>query len=428
LQISTVLWEAPNWGRGFFNPYSSIEFYLFELLILISSLLFFAYKLRRKKAIKVGYISYYALILGWWFLVLFSLAYHGVTPSYALGITAHSGVFILLYFLIVNRIAPVRTLIIALVATMSLQSGLAIFQFLSQSSLGLSFLGEPNLSLNAANLAKMNIGGAELIRAYGTLPHPNVLGGFLSLSMIGTFVLSIKTRWLKPTLLLLQFFGLLFSFSRSALTSLTMALVLMAVLYRKDIKLKSKTLINGAIFFVIIELVAVVWLRFNELSQSAGIRLQGFKDAVTMFDTHPLGVGFQSYTLNLDLVSNIALMPWEYQPVHNIYLLMLAELGVFGLLLGTWFFLFAILKLHEKRKHWLTKQRKQKKLLLLCSILIIALIGFFDHYWISLNQGMALLTFFFALASAFSLDPTHVVAIKKGATLKRTPIDPTENL
>lgn len=423
-----VLWEAPNWGRGFFNPYASIEFYFFELMILLSGIFFLAHHWKNKNPIRIGYLSYYALILGWWFLVLFSLAYQGVDSGFALAVTAHSAVFVLLYFLIVNRVASVRSLLVALIVSMSFQSLLAIFQFLMQSSLGLSFLGEPFIASDIAHLAKMNFGEIELIRAYGTLPHPNVLGGFLSLSMIGTFFLSIKKPWIKPSLLLLQFFGLLFSFSRSALISLTLALILMAVLYKKDIKQHSKRLMNGVLTLVVLELAAVLWFRFDELTQSTGERFQGLVDSIAMFDANPLGVGFQFYTLRLDEVSHVTLMPWDYQPVHNIYLLMLSELGVFGLLLGTWFFLFAILKLHERRKFWLTKQRVQKKRLLLSSILIVAIIGLFDHYWISLHQGLALLTFFFALASAFSLDPTHVTAIKKGSALRRSQIDLTESL
>lgn len=207
-----------------------------------------------------------------------------------------------------------------------------------------------------------------------------------------------------------------------------MALIVMALLYRSEIKVRSKKVMNGVIAVLSFELLVVLWFRIDELSQSTAERLKGFYDAVMLFDMNPLGVGFQSHTLNLDYVSQIPLMPWDYQPVHNIFLLMLSELGVFGLLLGTWFFLFTILKLYERRKHLLTKQRLQKKRLLLCAMLIIALIGMFDHYWLSLHQGLALLTFFFGLASAFSLDPSHVKAIKKGALLKRTPIDPTQNL
>ena len=199
-QISMVLWEAPNWGRGFFNPYASIEFYFFELMILLSGIFFLAHHWKNKNPIRIGYLSYYALILGWWFLVLFSLAYQGVDSGFALAVTAHSAVFVLLYFLIVNRVASVRSLLVALIVSMSFQSLLAIFQFLMQSSLGLSFLGEPFIASDIAHLAKMNFGEIELIRAYGTLPHPNVLGGFLSLSMIGTFFLSIKKPWIKKSL------------------------------------------------------------------------------------------------------------------------------------------------------------------------------------------------------------------------------------
>lgn len=314
------------------------------------------------------------------------------------------------------------------IGSMSFQSILAVYQFATQSSLGIHFLGEPFISPEGKHLAKMSIGGRELIRAYGTLPHPNVLGGFLSLSMIATFFLSVKRKGLKPALLALQFLGLMFSFSRSALLSLITALLVMVLLYRRELKMTSKKVVNGVLALLALELGMVAWLRLSDLSQSSSIRVEGLFTALEVFDSHPMGVGFRAYTMALDQVGTQALMPWDYQPVHNIFMLLLTELGIFGLLLGSWFFLFTILKLHERRKRFLTKQRLQKKRLLLCSMMIIAIIGLFDHYWLSLNQGLATLTLFFGLASAFSLDPSHVKAIKKGVSMRRSQIDPTENL
>jgi len=397
-------------------------------MVLISSLLFAIDRCKSKKKIKTGHLSYFALILGWWFLLIFSLTHQDFNSIYALGLASHSAMFVLLYFMIVNRVISVRSMMIVFIASMSFQSIVAIYQFLTQSSMGLHFLGEPYISSEGAHLAKMNFSGKELIRSYGTLPHPNVLGGFLSLSMIATFFLSVKKKGLKPALLALQFAGLMFSFSRSALVSLITALLLMVLLYRREAKLSSRKVINGVLGLLIAELGVVAWMRVSDLSQSSSLRVDGIMTALEVFDSHPMGVGFRAYTMALDQVGTQALMPWDYQPVHNIFMLLLTELGVFGLLLGTWFFLFTILKLYERRKRLLTKQRLQKKRLLLCAMMIIAIIGLFDHYWLSLNQGLAVLTLFFGLASAFSLDPSHVKAIKKGVSMRRSQIDLTENL
>ena len=171
-----------------------------------------------------------------------------------------------------------------------------------------------------------------------------------------------------------------------------------------------------------------MWSRLDEWGQSSTSRFNGIHEAWALFEAYPLGVGFQSYTLYVDRVSELALMPWEYQPVHNIFMLMLTELGILGLMLGLWFFVFAILKLYERRKRLLTKQRLQKKRLLLCALLIIAFIGLFDHYWLSLHQGLAILTLFFGMASAFSSEPSSIKAIKKGAPLQQNPIDLTKSL
>lgn len=427
-QISAVFFESPAWGTGFFNPYAVVEFYLFETLILLSSLSFFVHRFKSKKQLKTGHLSYYAVVLAWWFLILLSLALNPINPAFSLAVAAHSGIFILLYFLIVNQVVEGRELMISFIASLCFQSLLGVYQFVTQSSLGLYALGEPFLSPDLAHLARMNVAGHEFVRAYGTLPHPNVLGGFLSLSMIGTFFLTIKQRGIKMTLLSVQFLGLMLTFSRSALLSLSISLLVMAILYRSEIKRHSKKLINTAVFVVGLELMVVILSRLEELSQSTGERVKGIMTAFALFEQYPLGVGYRLQTLFLDQAAAAPLMPWDYQPVHNIYLLMLSELGIFGLLLGAWFFIFSILKLYDRRKLLLTRQRLQKKRLLISAILIIALIGLFDHYWLSLSQGVAVLIFFLALASSFSVDPGQVQAIKKGGSLKQSPIDPSKNL
>ncbi|MEX0887944.1 MAG: hypothetical protein WDZ67_01030, partial [Patescibacteria group bacterium] len=72
---------------------------------------------------------------------------------------------------------------------------LALGQFLFQRSIfGYWFLGEPNLQPSLGGVALGDWGGKEVLRAYGTFPHPNVLGGTLSIILVW---LAARKMWFK---------------------------------------------------------------------------------------------------------------------------------------------------------------------------------------------------------------------------------------
>lgn len=75
-----------------------------------------------------------------------------------------------------------------------LQSFIAIIQFLLQKSIGLTFLGESIFSVFDPGVAKIVINGDIFVRSYGFFPHPNILGGFLALSLVITLFYPILFR------------------------------------------------------------------------------------------------------------------------------------------------------------------------------------------------------------------------------------------
>jgi O-antigen ligase len=99
-----------------------------------------------------------------------------------------------------------------------------------------------------------------------------------------------------------------------------------------------------------------------------------------MFWQNPLlGVGVNNFYNNINLFKdNVFLI----QPVHNIFLLILSETGIIGLV-G---FLFILLK------SFLSILKKQNKYLLF-SLLAIIFLGMFDHYFLTLQQGQLMLAF-----------------------------------
>ena len=126
------------------------------------------------------------------------------------------------------------------------------------------------------------------------------------------------------------------------------------------------------------------------MNQSIWQRIELTQAAWQMFWQSPIfGIGLGNFLPRLPEF----LLPRQFyflQPVHNIFLLTLTETGViiFGL---TIFGLGLILKrLWQKRKHPL-----------FLALLVIILTGFFDHYWLTLQQTQLLFALILGLSLKF---------------------------
>src|SRR3990167_6819504 len=71
------------------------------------------------------------------------------------------------------------------------QSTLMFLQFTLQKSLGLWFVGERSFSADTPSIAHVYIFGKQLLRPYGTFPHPNVAAAFF---VIGFIILFAQRR------------------------------------------------------------------------------------------------------------------------------------------------------------------------------------------------------------------------------------------
>ncbi len=112
--------------------------------------------------------------------------------------------------------------------------------------------------------------------------------------------------------------------------------------------------------------------------KSISERVSQYGQSLHIIENNALwGVGPGTYTLTL-YHQNPKLRAWSYQPVHNVYLLALAEMGFvgFGLLILIYYYIVIFL--------W---NQRALEISIVISILIISL---FDHYWWSLYSGIIL--------------------------------------
>ena len=126
-----------------------------------------------------------------------------------------------IYFNLANKKALLTSLFIISLAGF-LQSLIAIYQFIFQQSLFNSpilakITGEVVISPQIPGIAKIVVDGEKMVRAYGTFPHPNVLGGFLILSSIISIYLLLEHKYAilsRYKLSYIQFYNIKFKKSQ----------------------------------------------------------------------------------------------------------------------------------------------------------------------------------------------------------------------
>lgn len=272
-----------------------------------------------------------------------------------------------------------KLLLYSLLSGAILQLSLSLYQVINQRSIqGLFyFLGERYFTSSIPGIAKATLNSVEFLRPYGTFSHPNSLAGFYLL--IYSLVLGIKTKnnyLLKNILLASCTMLILISFSKAAILGLIIVnLISLKINYKKAF-CKFCSISKS----VVLILISVIFFYSKTDPLSIVKRTELIKSSLNIISTYfTTGVGLGNYLLaqNKIIASNIVFPP---QPVHNIFLLLISEVGVF--LGGVLFFLLF---------KYFYKYRKYDSLIY-CSMAIL-ITGSFDHYWLTLQQNILSLVF-----------------------------------
>lgn len=246
---------------------------------------------------------------------------------------------------------------------------LAIAQFFWDGSLYFWILGERTFSITTPAIAKFDFFGVEFLRPYATFPHPNVLAGFVLIAVALLWRWKSFISW-QPVLLALSAATVFLAFSRVAWT---VGLLSFATIARQ---LPVRRWMWILLLLVIGPLIAV------RLSSAFTYDILSFarRDdlnhaAVSLFQQNPLtGVGLNNFIPSIAYDAAIAGPTRFLQPVHNIFLLVLAETGIMGLI-GWGVLIGSAL---WKRRYWGVWA-------------MIFVLGMFDHYFLTLPQGLRLL-------------------------------------
>ncbi len=268
---------------------------------------------------------------------------------------------------------------------------LSIIQFINKHSVQgiFYYFGERLVSLATPGVAKATIQGIEFLRPYGTFSHPNSLAGFFLILYF--FVLTNKkfNRFLilKYLFLLVSSFLIFLSFSKIAI----LTYLFLSIIYylKSSIKIKCRLCVLARLFMIMV--VSFIFLQATTDQATIGKRVELVKNSLTIILRYPVqGVGLGSYLIEQAKFSSRFYLFFN-QPVHNIFLLFFSELGL--IIGGVIIIIFlSLIKKLIKLNPYL--------------ILAIAITGFFDHYWLTLQQNFLLagLVIAVTLSQALSVD------------------------
>jgi hypothetical protein len=401
IPLSLCFWVYRTIGdfshsRVYFT-YDNALFFLSDALVLVTVVLWLAVKISKsarenwKFSLPLFFKPVFLLILT--FLLLATLSsFWSSDWRTSLYISLHLLFIFLLILSLRDWHETWNVVMFGLCAALSFQlvAGFTGFGLQSTAFLNpwnMTWPGSIDPSSDGASVVQLE-NGLRILRAYGTSPHPNILGGFVLLTLLGPASLYLIYRTPNFPALMLLSLGLVLgvlTFSRStwfALIAAALVLILKSkYLGRRKIILLMATILMTVTLTLYFTRDYVFTRLMNQSVATEQISTMGRSwltgQAIEMIHNHPLtGVGLGSFIIEL---ARTSVKGAPVEPVHNVFLLLFAELGVVGLIFILGLSLVLVLKvIASKSPHSI-----------LASAVLVGLgtISLFDHYLWTLAPG-----------------------------------------
>lgn len=396
------------------TAYSEISLYLSHALLLVILILFLVQRAQEKECdeecrpvlyplIALAFFSFVSIFFApdkflafyHYFIFLSGLSLFFVIRA---GTTSHS---------YQDPLLDKVNLIYSLLASVFLSATLGIYQFLTQSTFAFKYLGLASHNPFDLGTAVVETASGRWLRAYGGLDHPNILGGVLAVSLIFAAYLLAKKKmlntrrdvWSSIFLFVFYFvalYALFFTFSRSAWLALAVGFIVLLIVFIVN---QDKWMLGRFLALMIfsIFLIGIAAFPFQDLlsvrvnvqtrleQKSINERLTYISEAKELASKNIFtGVGVGNYSLATGLADGNKKAAWDYQPVHNSFLLILVENGIFSFLSFLVFIFFFI-------------KRGRGEKFMLPIIAAIFILMMLDHWLISLPFGLLFLSLLLGL-------------------------------
>jgi hypothetical protein len=330
-----------------------------------------------------------------------------------------------------TRVMDADHSVTAFVTGAMLQSGLALAQYAAQHDMGLRWFGETLLDPQMRGVAVfLDTSRERILRAYGTLPHPNILAAYLATSLWAFLWLWIRTdrrgfmRVSAVLLTALLTVGLFVTYARTviAVAGIGMLAVTAAVWtprisrgwehigrVRRVLTMMLVTMAVTGVLCTAVSWPQVVG-RMTIAPTEEAIRLRiaynerALESGGRRVDINWTGVGAGNFTTWLSRWDPT--MPvYMYQPAHNVPLLVYTELGLLGVLA------LVVVGYALARASWTAHAHQPVvRVGLWALVAVIVAISLMDHFPWTLQQGRLLTVLIVALwAGASSSGEQHPI-------------------
>lgn len=402
-QIKDRIFESSSITGGF-NPYLVFELnfqdILFAILLIIFGLLI------AKKEIKIENIFFKSKVFLSLLFIFFIESFFWEFSLFNLLVLLRIFEIFLIYIFLTSNLCKASEIRTVFLFSIFTQASIAIAQYINQGAIGLHFLGESILNINLRNIAKIDFDSIKILRSYGTFAHPNILATAISIGIFFTIKIDPIYKKTKTFLFIFLTIGLITTMSRSIIVLTILSLIIYIIL-SKNIKKDfiNKKIISFSILFIMIissifgiKNFDIIKTRFsfndtNTLSE----RLNQANLSMQMLKTYPFGVGIGNYIQKLSEISQYSLEPWQFQPVHNTFLLIANEMGSPIAIILITSSIWLLYYLYKNKAFWE-----------LSLFLFILLSANFDHLFYDIYAGQLLLCL--ALSECFKWKYQKMIA------------------
>ncbi len=406
IPVGTKKFLFTFWGSP--SEISSAFLYGTDILVVLAIFCFF-FKVRQERTNRTFRTSrtlqtFFGIFLGF---TLVSLFFAG--DAFLGGYFLFKLVLAVLFALVLTGtlrkgVVSPREVFLAFFASAAVQSLIGILQFALGQSVGLRLLGESVIGKGMEGVGRVVIQGTEFLRAYGTMPHSNILAAFLGLGSLALFALWLNSysragntaKFFFGAGFYMIFFGVVITFSRSGWIALAAAFAFtFAALFmtrpacvgrRKEFfEIITPVVIAAALVFVSMQWAIAPRAHLSASEPSVGLRVLYNNIGVAMLAERPFGVGIGNQlpqAIRENIFREFGIMrEGDFQPIHNLYLLIAVELGIQGLLVFLVLFGNVFIGTLRQIKH------RNEIIIPAAMMVFVAVFGLFDHFFWTLEAG-----------------------------------------